>query len=59
VPIIGDIPIASALIFDIGVYAVVVGTTVLMLIAIAHQSIRSPRHKKPVEETKKIVGGEG
>jgi multicomponent K+:H+ antiporter subunit A len=45
-PLIGDIPIASALLFDIGVFAVVVGTTVLILIALAHQSIRSPRRKK-------------
>lgn len=58
VPIIGDIPIASALIFDIGVYSVVVGTTVLMLIAIAHQSIRSPRMKKAPEEPKQNQGGE-
>lgn len=49
VPLIGDIPIASALIFDIGVFAVVVGTTVLILIAIAHQSIRSPRTIKEAE----------
>ncbi|EQB14736.1 hypothetical protein L288_00865 [Sphingobium quisquiliarum P25] len=47
VPLIGAIPLASALIFDIGVFAVVVGTTVLILIALAHQSIRSPRTRKP------------
>ena len=34
---------ASALIFDIGVFALVVGATVLMLIAIAHQSVRGHR----------------
>jgi len=48
-PPIGDIPIASALLFDIGVFAVVVGTTVLILIALAHQSIRSPLKKKAGE----------
>jgi len=42
-PLIGAVPIASALLFDIGVFAVVVGTTVLILIALAHQSIRTPR----------------
>jgi multicomponent K+:H+ antiporter subunit A len=31
------------LLFDIGVYVLVVGATVLMLIALAHQSLRSPR----------------
>jgi len=50
VPLIGDIPIASALLFDIGVFAVVVGTTVLILIALAHQSIRSPLKKKSGKE---------
>src|SRR3546814_20487715 len=48
-PLIGDIPLASALLFDIGVFAVVVGSTLLMLIAIAHQSIRSPRARKPAQ----------
>src|SRR3546814_20466922 len=45
IPWIGDIPLATALLFDIGVCAVVVGTTVLIPIAIAHQSIRAPRAK--------------
>jgi multicomponent K+:H+ antiporter subunit A len=43
IPLIGRIPVASALVFDIGVFALVVGATVLMLIAIAHQSVRSHR----------------
>lgn len=42
-PLIGKVPVATALLFDIGVYALVVGATVLMLIAIAHQSLRSAR----------------
>ncbi|GLS88078.1 monovalent cation/H+ antiporter subunit A [Cypionkella aquatica] len=42
-PLIGKVPAATALLFDIGVYALVVGATVLMLIAIAHQSLRSAR----------------
>ena len=33
-------PTASALMFDLGVFSLVVGATVLMLIAIAHQSLR-------------------
>jgi multicomponent K+:H+ antiporter subunit A len=41
IPLIGDVPLASALLFDLGVFALVVGATVLMLIAIAHQSVRS------------------
>lgn len=58
VPLIGDIPTASALIFDIGVYAVVVGTTVLILIAIAHQSIRSPSPKRASEDGPVVKEGE-
>jgi multicomponent K+:H+ antiporter subunit A len=42
-PGIGELPIASALLFDIGVFALVVGATVLMLIALAHQSVRGQR----------------
>ncbi|WP_414471076.1 monovalent cation/H+ antiporter subunit A [Microvirga sp. M2] len=42
-PLIGKVPAATALLFDLGVFAVVVGATVLILIALAHQSIRSPR----------------
>ncbi|MNP08895.1 Na(+)/H(+) antiporter subunit B [compost metagenome] len=39
-PLLGDIHIASALFFDVGVYAVVVGSTLLILTALAHQSVR-------------------
>jgi multicomponent K+:H+ antiporter subunit A len=40
---LGPVPLASALLFDLGVFALVVGATVLILIAIAHQSVRSHR----------------
>jgi multicomponent K+:H+ antiporter subunit A len=43
IPLIGAVPLASALPFDLGVFVLVVGATVLMLIAIAHQSVRSHR----------------
>jgi multicomponent K+:H+ antiporter subunit A len=43
IPLIGAVPAASALLFDLGVFALVVGATVLMLIAIAHQSVRAHR----------------
>ena len=42
-PVVGTIPLASAVLFDFGVFSVVMGATVLTLIAIAHQSIRRPR----------------
>jgi multicomponent K+:H+ antiporter subunit A len=37
------VPAATALLFDLGVFGLVVGATVLMLIALAHQSIRKLR----------------
>lgn len=42
-PLIGSVPMASALLFDLGVFALVVGATALILIALAHQSVRSHR----------------
>lgn len=46
-PVIGKIPMASALLFDIGVFALVVGATILMLIALARQSVRGHRAAAP------------
>jgi multicomponent K+:H+ antiporter subunit A len=45
IPLVGDVPAATALVFDAGVYALVVGATVLVLIALAHQSLRGSRKK--------------
>lgn len=42
-PGLGTLPLASALFFDLGVFVLVVGATALILIALAHQSIRSHR----------------
>ena len=46
-PLFGDIHVASAMFFDAGVFAVVVGSTLLILTALAHQSIRMPRKPAP------------
>ncbi|MCL4781048.1 MAG: monovalent cation/H+ antiporter subunit A [Gammaproteobacteria bacterium] len=46
-PVLGEIHLSSVLVFDLGVYMVVVGGTVLMLVAIAHQSLR--RARKPLQ----------
>ncbi len=56
VPAIGSVPMASAMLFDIGVFALVVGATVLMLIAIAHQSLRSHRMPASRESAAPIAG---
>jgi multicomponent K+:H+ antiporter subunit A len=42
-PLLGDIHLASALFFDLGVFAVVLGSTLLVLTALAHQSVRGRR----------------
>lgn len=52
---LGEVPIASALFFDLGVFALVVGSTVLILTAIAHQSVRSHRAAPASEKTEPDV----
>ncbi len=42
-PLLGKIPLATAVLFDLGVFCLVVGATTLMLVALAHQSLRRPR----------------
>jgi multicomponent K+:H+ antiporter subunit A len=46
-PLIGELHVPSAFAFDIGVFALVVGATALILIALAHQSIRGHRLPPP------------
>ena len=48
-PLLGEVHLSSVLLFDLGVYMLVIGATVLMLIAIAHQSLRA-QHRKPTGE---------
>ncbi|RYJ02549.1 MAG: DUF4040 domain-containing protein, partial [Acetobacteraceae bacterium] len=59
-PVVGAVPTASALIFDIGVFALVVGATLLMLVALAHQSVRGrramPRPPTPAERATLAMG---
>jgi multicomponent K+:H+ antiporter subunit A len=42
-PVIGELHVPSAFLFDLGVFSLVVGATALMLIALAHQSVRGHR----------------
>ena len=44
-PLVGEVHLPSATFFDLGVFAVVVGATLLILTALAHQSIRV--HQQP------------
>ncbi len=42
-PVLGELHFPSALLFDTGVFAVVLGSTMLILTALSHQSVRSHR----------------
>jgi len=42
-PVIGELHLPSATFFDLGVFCVVLGATLLMLTALAHQSLRARR----------------
>jgi multicomponent K+:H+ antiporter subunit A len=55
-PVLGEIHVPSALFFDIGVFALVLGATMLILTALAHQSIRS--HRWAEEQAEKIEATE-
>ncbi len=52
-PWLGTLPLGTVLLFDFGVLALVLGATVLMLIALAHQSLRRIKNpaKAPAHET--------
>ena len=49
-PLVGKMPAATALLFDLGVFSLVVGSTVLIMVALAHQSIRSHRWAEEQDE---------
>ena len=44
VPVLGNVPFNSAMLFDLGVFAVVSGASALMLVVLAHQSLRRVIH---------------
>ena len=39
-PVLGEVPLATAALFDLGVYLAVVGATLVMLVALARASER-------------------
>ena len=52
-PLVGELHLPSAFVFDLGVFTVVVGATMLILVALAHQSLRAHRQSEdeaPAEE---------
>ncbi|WP_288947726.1 monovalent cation/H+ antiporter subunit A [uncultured Paracoccus sp.] len=52
IPVIGKVPFSTAMLFDFGVFSLVLGAIVLMLIAIAHQSLRVARPSDTGKELK-------
>jgi multicomponent K+:H+ antiporter subunit A len=50
VPLVGDVHLPSAFLFDIGVFLLVVGATSMLLIAIAHQTLRAHRIEREQRE---------
>ncbi|TCS36536.1 multisubunit potassium/proton antiporter PhaA subunit /multisubunit potassium/proton antiporter PhaB subunit [Paucimonas lemoignei] len=45
-PILGEMHLSTVLLFDLGVYLLVIGAAALILVALAHQSLRR-RHRLP------------
>ncbi len=59
-PWLGEFHFASATFFDLGVFALVVGATLLILTALAHQSVRGHRfHARKMEEAQQAQQPEG
>lgn len=55
-PGLGPVPLASAVLFDLGVFSVVVGAGCLILIVLAHQSLRRPAAPpEPAPDTEQTV----
>ena len=55
-PILGALHLPSAFMFDLGVFSVVVGATMLILTSLAHQTIRS--HRLPLAAMEDATGKE-
>lgn len=55
-PLVGQVHLPTATFFDLGVFAVVVGATLLILTALSHQSIRAHRNAPPASARSKPAG---
>jgi multicomponent K+:H+ antiporter subunit A len=55
-PLVGEVHLPTAALFDLGVFAVVVGSTLLLLTAIAHQSLRARRRQGVAVDDRKDTG---
>ncbi|GGC06189.1 monovalent cation/H+ antiporter subunit A [Oxalicibacterium flavum] len=50
-PVLGEVHVPSAFVFDLGVFLVVVGSTMLILVALAHQTVRSRKPQGGTPDT--------
>jgi multicomponent K+:H+ antiporter subunit A len=48
--VLGRAPLPTAMLFDLGVFMVVVGSTTLILVSLAHQSLRRPRPRRLIPD---------
>jgi len=55
-PVVGELHLPSATFFDLGVFGVVVGATLLILTALGHQSIRAHRRPASIPPRSKSAG---
>jgi multicomponent K+:H+ antiporter subunit A len=55
-PVVGEVHLPTATFFDLGVFAVVVGATLLILTSFAHQSIRAHRPRAQRSASPKNMG---
>jgi multicomponent K+:H+ antiporter subunit A len=58
-PLVGEVHLPTAALFDLGVFAVVVGSTLLLLTAIAHQSLRAQRQQEAQEDVDQRIAEGG
>ncbi len=56
-PVIGELHLSTVLLFDLGVYFLVIGSTVLILVALAHQSLRA--HRKSAAQARPEAATDG
>jgi multicomponent K+:H+ antiporter subunit A len=56
-PWVGEVHLPSATFFDAGVFAAVVGATLLILTALAHQSVRAHRPRHGPAQPTRVEGG--
>ena len=53
-PVVGELHLGSVLLFDLGVFSLVVGSTLLILTSLAHQSVRA--HRAAEAEAEEAAG---